>query len=656
MARGKNALIVDMLPAMTTVVKYIRTDVLPALGAFKDNALVPLRDFVRDDVVPAVKTLYETVFPALATYITDTLIPAWGDLKDKVVEVNDYLSTTLTATLGTVEESLGTVQTAFEDLKTKALEPLKDYVVDDLVPTLSDLDSELKDTLQPTITATGEVLETALFPKFKLIKTIIDEIVLPALTALWKYFGEDITKVFEAVSTLVDDFSEKALKKIKTVWEEDVKGALEDMRDFIKDDLIPAFDDLYLMLLEKLEPTIFATGETLRLALFPKFELIKTIIEETVLPVLETLWKYLGEDITKVFEAVSTLVDDFAEKALKKIKTVWEEDVQPALISLWDYLTGNLSPAIDTTKEKFNDLTADFAEGADGMRNDTKELSKDTLSDFLLIHQSVDDDLKGPFTELWETVWPLVIETWEEHLKPTFQEIIDFFDADLSISLTGIRDFFIAVWKDIEHDVVATVKTLFTSIETIIGVSTAIIRVLLAIFETDWAKAWEAIKDIGEEIWEGIKGILGAWGVDIEEIWTGIWNGISEEYHRIADPIIGFIQGLINKAIAAKNIISSIGGGIGGVPSAVGSKFGALKSFLGGIPGFADGVQNFGGGPALVGERGPELVNLPRGSSVTPNGAGGNTYVFNFPNYVGNRDDLKRLINDARLEFQRRGN
>jgi hypothetical protein len=39
------------------------------------------------------------------------------------------------------------------------------------------------------------------------------------------------------------------------------------------------------------------------------------------------------------------------------------------------------------------------------------------------------------------------------------------------------------------------------------------------------------------------------------------------------------------------------------------------------IPGFASGVQNFSGGPAIVGERGPELVTLPRGSSVTPNHA-----------------------------------
>ena len=34
------------------------------------------------------------------------------------------------------------------------------------------------------------------------------------------------------------------------------------------------------------------------------------------------------------------------------------------------------------------------------------------------------------------------------------------------------------------------------------------------------------------------------------------------------------------------------------------------------IPGFAEGVRDFGGGWAIVGEQGPELVTLPQGSNV----------------------------------------
>lgn len=62
---------------------------------------------------------------------------------------------------------------------------------------------------------------------------------------------------------------------------------------------------------------------------------------------------------------------------------------------------------------------------------------------------------------------------------------------------------------------------------------------------------------------------------------------------------------------------------------------------VGNIPKFADGIQGFVGGAALVGERGAELVTLPRGSNVIPanqtkqilNNSGGNkTYNFNITN------------------------
>lgn len=51
-----------------------------------------------------------------------------------------------------------------------------------------------------------------------------------------------------------------------------------------------------------------------------------------------------------------------------------------------------------------------------------------------------------------------------------------------------------------------------------------------------------------------------------------------------------------------------------------------------GLPGFANGTVNAPGGMALVGERGPEIVNLPRGSQVIPahrskNMAGGGVTV-----------------------------
>lgn len=68
---------------------------------------------------------------------------------------------------------------------------------------------------------------------------------------------------------------------------------------------------------------------------------------------------------------------------------------------------------------------------------------------------------------------------------------------------------------------------------------------------------------------------------------------------------LGILDNLAFPGSGAKDIIAGVG------EIALGS---ALKNFQ-----FATGVSGFSGGAAIVGERGPELVNLPKGSSVTPN-------------------------------------
>ena len=94
-----------------------------------------------------------------------------------------------------------------------------------------------------------------------------------------------------------------------------------------------------------------------------------------------------------------------------------------------------------------------------------------------------------------------------------------------------------------------------------------------------------------------------------------------------------------------------------GALSRIGDIGSGVGNFLGGIPGFQGGVSNFRGGLAVVGERGPELVNLPRGSSVTPNGGGrgGDLNVY-IAGSLLDSEDFRRAVNEARLEWERAGN
>ena len=66
------------------------------------------------------------------------------------------------------------------------------------------------------------------------------------------------------------------------------------------------------------------------------------------------------------------------------------------------------------------------------------------------------------------------------------------------------------------------------------------------------------------------------------------------------------------------------------------------------LPHGAGGLTNFRGGMAVVGENGPELVNLPSGSSVLPNGRSGST-INNYNNF-NYTEDLN--VFNAKLAYQ----
>jgi len=116
------------------------------------------------------------------------------------------------------------------------------------------------------------------------------------------------------------------------------------------------------------------------------------------------------------------------------------------------------------------------------------------------------------------------------------------------------------------------------------------------VFTGNWKAAWQDVKDIFANIWDGIK------------------NAVKAPVNYIIGAINGLIKGLNN--IKVPDWVPLIGGkGIS----------------ISQIPLLAAGGDIVGSGAAIVGEAGPELLNLPQGAQVTPLNKAGLSITIDHP-------------------------
>ena len=141
------------------------------------------------------------------------------------------------------------------------------------------------------------------------------------------------------------------------------------------------------------------------------------------------------------------------------------------------------------------------------------------------------------------------------------------------------------------------------------------IGVLIAAFV--WAyKNSDMLKNKISEFWNMLQSFADFVGGFFAEKFNSAWQSISNTFSGIWEGMKSIATGALNAIISP---INNIIGGINGLASKASEIPGlgwAAGINIPLIPTFAKGTNWFGGGVALVGEEGPELVNLPSGSSV----------------------------------------
>lgn len=178
------------------------------------------------------------------------------------------------------------------------------------------------------------------------------------------------------------------------------------------------------------------------------------------------------------------------------------------------------------------------------------------------------------------------------------------------------------------------IQSVGAAIAMIINVISGIITFVTDVFAGDWEGAWNAVVDIFSSIIDGVKGIF--------------------------EGVISAIKGSLNALISAVNSISV------DIPSWVPVVGG--QHYSPSIPMLAHGSDDWGGGPAMVHDKGAEIIDIPRHGRVIPHdrslqeafnmgaqsagGVGGGITIMIANATIGNVQDAKALARQVAEEIE----
>lgn len=249
------------------------------------------------------------------------------------------------------------------------------------------------------------------------------------------------------------------------------------------------------------------------------------------------------------------------------------------------------------------------------------------------------ESVKAIWDSIYQVIGP-VVEDMVKFIVDTFSGLRQWWDENWGLirnTLEVVGGLILRIWTRTWDAIKDHIMPLWEAIKRIItgavNIIKGVIQFVMAVITGDWGKAWDALKDIVKGAWDIIVGVvLGAWEIlkttwdlalaGLKSAWDIFWSLLGNAITAVWDGIVAGFKGGINLVIGALEW---------GINKAISLINGAITSFNKiplvpnmptinpvSIPGLAKGGTTLTRGGVLVGERGPELLDLPRGARVTP--------------------------------------
>lgn len=284
-------------------------------------------------------------------------------------------------------------------------------------------------------------------------------------------------------------------------------------------------------------------------------------IMESTMPILENAFNKLPGIMEKVFPIISN-----GFFAISKIVSSFGQKVMPYVTQGFELLTQKILPAVIPLIQK---LFTIFGSG-------TGKLTQFAVT---LLPQ-----IESILRILGEKALPVVVGLIQKTavvLGPVAQKVGEL-TGKLFQMINVVLPPAIAFFKDLGDSVVEAFSLfIMPCIDKAMGALGGLIDFVTGVFSSDWTMAWQGIRDTFGNVFGSLY-----------ELIKIPFNIIIRSINSVFESIGSF---------SVPDWVPVIGGSAISLPQ---------------IPMLYTGVQNFPGGPAIVGERGMELLDLPKGTNV----------------------------------------
>lgn len=415
-------------------------------------------------------------------------------------------------------------------------------------------------------------------------------------------------------------------------------GALEDVAKTMQDnnkgsitELKSALEELGLKIYDVLKPSIGAIIESIQ-GFVDKLNSLSPAQQETIVkigllvaaigPALLIFGKIItvvGSAIT-AFSTISTAVAGAGGAmalltgpiGIAVAAIVGIVAVGVTLYKNWDTIKEKAGELKEGIQEKWNGIKESTSEAWENMKTTLSDkwenMKTNTIEGLTNIKTGVSEgwnNVKANTSETWGNIKTNTSESWE-NIKTSISEKWNNIKTNTNETLTGIKTSISESWDNVKTKTTETWENI----------------------KTNTSSAWGFIRGKVDEHGGGIKGILGTYMEGYKTVWStglsamdtltgGKFSAMAEKVKAAFNKIKDGIQSGLNKIRDWNN--QRVENKEATFTTRIKEVFETVGNKIRNIGRNAEGTDYWKGGLTWVGEKGPELIELPRGSKVFSN-------------------------------------